>query len=167
MEQESALDEESYRFISFWARFRPPREGPKIFADSTVPPECVEYMCSVLKWDVIQFRDSLSIPEISPESAVYEKARLDNRIFLTMNKDYLNDERFPLRLSPGIIVLDVDYKKPEEINLLLGKHYKFLGGCLCKISSYFKMSKMRITLTGWSLEVLNRRSQVESYQWVS
>lgn len=167
MKQDLTLEEESYRFISFWTRCRPPKERPKIFVDSSVPRECVEYMRSVLKWDVVQFVEHLSSSGVTLESAVYERARTDNRIFLTKNLNYLNDERFPLRLSPGIIVLDVGAMEPEEINLVLGRHYQFLGGCLSKISTYFRRSKMRITNTGWFLEVLGRNSEVEWYRWVS
>jgi hypothetical protein len=167
VEPDLTLEEESYKFISFWARFKPPKNRPKIFADSSLPPECVDYMRSVLRWDVIQLRDASPSPGSALESAVYERARLDNSIFLTMNLDYLNDDRFPLRLSPGIIVIDVDSKEPEAINLVLGRHYQFLGGCLSKISTYFRSSKMRITSTGWFVEVLSRNSQVELYRWVS
>ena len=78
--------------------------GPRIYADANVPAGVVAFMRQRLRWDVfyvVEHRDLLR----APDSEHYRMARQLHRTLLTIDRDYLDDERFPPQEGGGVLVV--------------------------------------------------------------
>lgn len=54
-------------------------------------------------WNVKYINDVGLIGQ--PDEKVFAYARKQNRIILTHDKDFLDDQKYPLKISPGVVVL--------------------------------------------------------------
>lgn len=80
-------------------------QGPLIYADANVPAPLIGFMRARLHWDVLHVLDE---PEWrrATDVAHFHRARDLRRTLLTLDHDFLEDRRFPLAVSPGVIVLN-------------------------------------------------------------
>ncbi len=78
--------------------------GPLVYADANVPAPIVTFMRDRLAWDVLHVTDE---PEWrrAPDLAHFHRARDLRRTLVTLDRDFLEDRRFPPVDSPGVIVL--------------------------------------------------------------
>lgn len=85
---------------------------PRIYADANVPAGLVAYMRTRLDWDVLFV---LEEPELrrAPDVRHYRLAQQLRRTLLTMDRDYLDDERFPPTETCGVLVVQA----PDERQL--------------------------------------------------
>ena len=77
---------------------------PRVYADANVPAGVVTFMRLSLCWDVlfvIEHDDLRRAPDIEH----YRLARQLRRTLITMDRDYLDDRRFPPRETAGVLVL--------------------------------------------------------------
>ena len=99
--------------------------GPLVYADANVPAPLVGFMRERLHWDVLHVIDE---PEWrrATDLAHFHRARDLRRTLVTLDRDFLEDRRFPLVDSPGVIVLSA----PDDRRLrrLLGEVDSFLRG---------------------------------------
>ena len=97
--------------------------GPLVYADANVPAPLVGFMRAGLRWDVLHVIDE---PEWrrAPDVAHFHRARDLRRTLVTLDRDFLEDRRFPPRDSPGVIVLSA----PDErrLRVLLAEVDAFL-----------------------------------------
>jgi predicted nuclease of predicted toxin-antitoxin system len=82
---------------------------PRIYVDANVPARLVEFMRSRLKWDVLFVLEHDDLRR-ARDGEHYRLARQLQRTLITLDRDYLDDRKFPLDESGGVIVL----MAPEE-----------------------------------------------------
>ncbi len=91
----------------------------KIFANENLFEPIIDYLRS-LGNDVLSIRDC-GLSGISDDE-VYEKACMENRVIVTMDKDFTRIFRFPPEKCGGIVVAKL-YKKPVNETLAIFKKY--------------------------------------------
>ena len=87
---------------------------PRIYADANVPAGLVVHMRVRLQWDVLFVLEQDDLRR-APDLKHYQLALQLRRTLVTMDRDYLDDRRFPLSESGGVIVMNA----PDERQLSL------------------------------------------------
>jgi hypothetical protein len=85
---------------------------PRVYADANVPAGIVAHMRTRLHWDVLFVMEEDELRR-APDAKHYELARQLRRTLVTMDRDYLDDRRFPPDLSGGVLVINA----PDERQL--------------------------------------------------
>ncbi len=93
--------------LGTWVDGRP--AAPRLYADANVPAGLVSFMRHELRWDVYFVMEH---PELrrAPDVEHFRVAGQMHRTLLTLDHDYLDDDRFPPTGSSGVIVLSA----PDE-----------------------------------------------------
>ncbi len=86
---------------------------PRIYADANVPAGLVAHMRGALQWDVLFVLEEDDLRR-APDAKHYQLAQQLRRTLVTMDRDYLDDRRFPPMESGGVIV----FNAPDERGLL-------------------------------------------------
>ncbi len=89
---------------------------PRVYADANVPAGLVVHMRRRLRWDVLFVLEEHDLRRASDERH-YELARQLQRTVVTLDRDYLDDQRFPPERSGGVLVLSAPNER--ELSLLL------------------------------------------------
>jgi len=89
---------------------------PRVYADANVPAGLVDHMRRRLRWDVLFVLEEDDLRR-APDERHYELARQLQRTLVTLDRDYLDDRRFPLERSGGVLVLSAPNER--ELSLLL------------------------------------------------
>jgi hypothetical protein len=89
---------------------------PRIYADANVPVGLVAFMRARLQWDVLHV---LEDPELrrAPDSRHYQLAKQLRRTLVTLDRDYLDDRRYPPEETSGVLVIDAPNER--ELSQLL------------------------------------------------
>lgn len=87
--------------------------GPRIYADANVPAGLVAYMRRSLGWDVLFVMEEEELRRAS-DVKHYRLAQQLRRTLITMDRDYLDDRRFPPQEGSGVLVIQA----PDERQLL-------------------------------------------------
>lgn len=77
---------------------------PRIYADANVPAGVVAYMRSRLHWDVLFVIEEDELRRAS-DVKHYQLAQQLRRTLVTLDRDYLDDRRFPPSESGGVLVI--------------------------------------------------------------
>ena len=77
---------------------------PRIYADANVPAGLVAYMRTVLDWDVLFVIEDEDLRR-APDVRQYRLAQQLRRTLITMDRDYLDDRRFPPEEGGGVLVI--------------------------------------------------------------
>src|SRR4030095_8477745 len=77
---------------------------PRIYADANVPAGLVAYMRGHLQWDVLFVLEQDDLRR-APDAKHYQLAQQLRRTLVTMDRDYLDDRRFPPLSSGGGLVI--------------------------------------------------------------
>jgi hypothetical protein len=85
---------------------------PRIYADANVPAGIVAYMRGRLRWDVLFVLEEDDLRR-APDLKHYHLAQQLRRTLVTMDRDYLDDRRFPMTQSGGVLVIHA----PDERQL--------------------------------------------------
>ena len=96
-------------------------EVPRIYVDANVPAGVVGYMRRRLGWDVFFVMEHEDLRRAADETH-YQMSRQLHRILITMDHDFLDERRFPLDQSGGVIVVHA----PDErgLNQVLRRLHK-------------------------------------------
>src|SRR5262247_3931277 len=86
---------------------------PRIYADANVPAGIVAHMRLRLGWDVLFVLEDDDLRR-ARDVRHYELAGQLRRTLVTMDRDYLDDRRFPPEASGGVLVINA----PDERQLL-------------------------------------------------
>ena len=139
----------------------------RLYADNNVEQEIVEHLRSRAKMDVLWVRDHPELRRQSDDTFHYQKARELGRYLLTHDEDFWNDRRYPLYMSPGLILLP----KNEE------GMAKYLPQLLKKLlepyspteeALYLNGIKIRLTWEGITIKMIDSRTQkktIEAWTW--
>jgi hypothetical protein len=87
---------------------------PRIYADANVPAGLVAHMRVRLQWDVLFVVEEDTLRR-APDLKHYRLAQQLRRTLVTMDRDYLDDKRFPPDEGSGVIVMNA----PDERQLTL------------------------------------------------
>lgn len=85
---------------------------PRIYADANVPAGLVAHMRMRLRWDVLFVLEQAELRR-APDLKHYQLAQQLRRTLVTMDRDYLDDRRFPPDSSGGVLVIQA----PDEAQL--------------------------------------------------
>ena len=77
---------------------------PRIYADANVPAGLVSYMRRHLHWDVLFVLEEEGLRRAS-DVTHYRLAEQLRRTLVTMDRDYLDDRRFPPDQTGGVLVI--------------------------------------------------------------
>jgi hypothetical protein len=93
---------------TLWSELGPVAESvterPRIYADANVPAGLVAFMRDQLKWDVLFVMDQ---PDLRRARDIehYRLARQLRRTLVTLDRDYLDDRKFPPAEGCGVLVM--------------------------------------------------------------
>ena len=96
---------------------------PRIYADANVPAGLVEYMRLRLRWDVLFVLEDSDLRR-APDVKHYQLAQQLCRTLVTMDRDYLDDRRFPPDSSGGVLVINAPDER--QLSLLLERVNRLL-----------------------------------------
>jgi len=82
---------------------------PRIYADANVPAGVVAFARSRLHWDVLFVLEHEDLRR-APDRGHFDLARKVRRTLLTLDRDYLDDDRFPPAAGAGVLVMSA----PDE-----------------------------------------------------
>ena len=85
---------------------------PRIYADANVPAGIVAHMRVGLLWDVLFVLEQDDLRR-APDTKHYQLAQQLRRTLVTMDRDYLDDRRFPPGEGGGVLVMHA----PDERQL--------------------------------------------------
>jgi hypothetical protein len=91
---------------------------PRIYADANVPAGLVAYMRAMLRWDVLFVLEEESLRR-APDVRHYRLAQQLRRTLVTLDRDYLDDRRFPPEEGSGVLVIHAPDER--ELALLLAR----------------------------------------------
>jgi hypothetical protein len=77
---------------------------PRIYADANVPAGLVAYMRARLHWDVLFVLEEADLRR-APDVKHFHLAQQLRRTLVTLDRDYLDDRRFPPDESAGLVVI--------------------------------------------------------------
>ena len=80
------------------------QEEPRVYVDANVPAGLVGYMRQTLHWDVLFVVEHDDLRR-ARDGEHYRLARQLRRTLITLDRDYLDDRKFPRDESGGVIVL--------------------------------------------------------------
>jgi hypothetical protein len=89
---------------------------PRIYADANVPAGLVAHMRVRLHWDVLFVLEQDDLRR-APDLKHYYLAQQLCRTLVTMDRDYLDDRRFPLDSSGGVLVINAPDERQLELLL--------------------------------------------------
>jgi hypothetical protein len=87
---------------------------PRLYVDANVPAGLVAFMRSTLQWDVLFVIEHADLRR-ARDGEHYRLARQLRRTLITLDRDYLDDRKFPPPESGGVLVLSA----PEERGLAM------------------------------------------------
>jgi hypothetical protein len=91
---------------------------PRVYADANLPRGVVATMRRQLGWDVLFVLEYEDLRRAA-DTAHFFRAHDLGRTLITLDRDFLDDRRFPLESSPGVIVCSA----PDERMLVrLARH---------------------------------------------
>ena len=82
---------------------------PRVYADANVPAGLVTFMRGRLRWDVVSVVEHEDLRRL-PDSEHYRLAQRLSRTLVTLDRDYLDDRRFPPASTCGVLVVSA----PDE-----------------------------------------------------
>lgn len=86
---------------------------PRVYADANVPAGLVAHMRARLHWDVLFVLEEDELRR-APDLEHYRLAQRLRRTLITLDRDYLDDRRFPPEEGSGVLVINA----PNERELL-------------------------------------------------
>ena len=93
---------------SLWSELGPIAESvvdrPRVYVDANVPAGVVAFMREKLRWDVLSVMEHPDLRR-ARDTEHYRLARQLRRTLVTMDRDYLDDRKFPPALGSGVLVI--------------------------------------------------------------
>jgi hypothetical protein len=91
---------------------------PRVYADANIPAGLVAYMRQRLHWDVLFVIEEDTLRRAA-DLHHFRFARQLRRTLVTMDRDYLDDRRFPPAEGCGVLVINAPDER--QLALLLGR----------------------------------------------
>jgi Domain of unknown function (DUF5615) len=88
-------------------------DAPRVYCDANLPAGLIRFMREQLRWDVFFVMEEDDLRRASDLEHFRMAAQL-RRTLLTLDKDYLDDVRFPPSEGSGILVLSAPHQEQFE-----------------------------------------------------
>jgi uncharacterized protein DUF5615 len=88
-------------------------EHPRVYVDANMPAGVVSFMRTALHWDVLFVMEHDDLRR-ARDGEHYRLSRQLRRTLITLDRDYLDDRKFPPDESAGVVVLHA----PQERGLI-------------------------------------------------
>jgi predicted nuclease of predicted toxin-antitoxin system len=88
-------------------------EAPRVYCDANLPVGLIRYMRERLRWDVFFVMEEEDLRRASDLEHFRMAAQL-RRTLLTLDRDYLDDARFPPSETTGVLVLTAPHEQQFE-----------------------------------------------------
>jgi Domain of unknown function (DUF5615) len=92
-------------------------DAPRVYCDANLPAGLIRFMRERLRWDVFFVMEEDDLRRASDLEHFRMAAQL-RRTLLTLDRDYLDDVRFPPAEGSGVLVLSAPHQ--EQFERLLG-----------------------------------------------
>jgi hypothetical protein len=102
-------------------------EAPRVYVDANLPAGLVRFMRVRLKWDVFFVMEEHDLRRAADVEHFRLAVQL-RRTLLTLDRDYLDDTRFPPAEGGGLIVLSAPHEQQFERLLAQIDRSVFQGG---------------------------------------
>lgn len=79
-------------------------DRPRVYADANMPAGVIAFMRDRLKWDVLSVMDHPDLRR-ARDTEHYRLARQLRRTLITLDRDYLDDRKFPPAQGAGVLVI--------------------------------------------------------------
>ena len=93
---------------TLWSELGPVAESaadrPRVYADANVPSGIVVFMREKLRWDVLSVMEQPDLRR-ARDAEHYRLARQLRRTLITLDRDYLDDRKFPPESGSGVLVI--------------------------------------------------------------
>ena len=90
---------------------------PRLYVDANMPAGLVAFMRTELQWDVLFVIEHDDLRR-ARDGEHYRLARQLRRTLITLDRDYLDDRKFPPRESGGVLVLTAPREKGLAVLLM-------------------------------------------------
>lgn len=101
--------------------------GPRVYADANIPAGVVTFMRDHLRWDVLFVVEHDDLRRL-PDTDHFRLARQLHRTLITLDRDYLDDRRFPPAETAGVLVAWAPDERGLTRTLRLVHTHVFLDG---------------------------------------
>jgi predicted nuclease of predicted toxin-antitoxin system len=88
-------------------------DAPRVYCDANLPIGLIRYMRERLRWDVFFVMEEEDLRRASDLEHFRMAAQL-RRTLLTLDRDYLDDARFPPSETSGVLVLTAPHEEQFE-----------------------------------------------------
>lgn len=120
---------------------------PRIYADANVPAGLVAFMRASLGWDVLFVLEEEGLRR-ARDVKHYGLARQLRRTLITMDRDYLDDRRFPPDEGGGVLVINAPDER--QLSALLTRIDRALFQALENGSAALPIERRKLQLnTDW------------------
>lgn len=131
--------------IKWWASIPTVRRKLRFYANHQFPRESVEVLRSrgIDVWYVQEHQ----VDRHQDDTYHYQRAREMRRLLLTQDRDYLDDHRHPLHLSPGVIVVDSGASRDPAVPAVLLEALlsPLLRDGMSRIPNLYQSTKLSLT----------------------
>lgn len=138
----------------------------RFYTDNNVEKEVVGYLRSS-GFDVLWVAEVPELQRQEDDDFHYENARKLGRYLITHDPDFWNDQKHPLRESPGLIILDTkDSSIAKYLPVLLRKLVQDYNPTSKAL--YLDAVKIRLSSKGIAIKMLDRDTQkvaIENWAW--
>lgn len=131
------------------------RRKVRAYFDADIPVSVAERVRTNLRWEVLSAQEQAELRSRDDEFH-YENARKLKRILFTLDKDFLDDHRFPLHQSPGVFVLQAKQDDPDDIFQAIHVAAMTLTEAYRKIRGFHLQMKVSMTLEGVTSPLIAR-----------
>jgi hypothetical protein len=123
---------------------------PRIYADANVPAGLVAFMRRVLHWDVLFVLEDDELRR-APDVRHFRLAQQLRRTLITLDRDYLDDRRYPPSDTGGVLVVQAPNER--ELSLLLERVNRSLFHPLDKAAPPLPLEGRKLQInTDWGRE---------------
>lgn len=124
-----------------------------------IPLSVAERMRAKLHVNVLGVREESELKN-RDDAFHYAKAGKLKRILFTLGSDFLDDDRFPLRQSPGLYVLSVRQDDPEDIYAALEIVDRYLTEAYRRFPEFYLQSKVIVLDEGQWIRFIMRENEI-------
>ncbi len=140
-----------------FSKITPSKRKVKLFLDRNIPEELKEGLKAYNPLKVIGIAG-----ENDSDEFIWETAQHQNAIIISLDKgDFWNDNKFPLRESPGVILLASREQSIDVQIRALGLFLRIVIRGIRMHPDFLKKSKFRISTSGFIQKLITHTGSVE------
>lgn len=151
--------EDSKKALREWERLPSPKRKIRAYFDADIPASVAERVRKTLGWDVLSVQEDPGLNR-RDDTFHYGHSRKLKRLLFTLDRDFLDDKKHPLRESPGVFVIGAQQSDPNDIYFGVELAAWFLEEAFRKVPRFLSGVKVHVTLEAQAIRFLTRDSEV-------